>query len=68
MVAFGYTLMTEQAGPADLVRHAVAAEGAGIDFEVMIATETVGLMTYVTCPIPRYYPAIRPGRRRRGRR
>lgn len=83
MVAFGYTLMTEQAGPAELVRHAVAAEGAGFDFEVMSdhyspwlasqghapnawttmgavahATETVGLMTYVTCPILRYHPAI----------
>lgn len=35
MVAFGYTLMTEQAGPRDLVRHAVAAEEAGFDFLVM---------------------------------
>jgi G6PDH family F420-dependent oxidoreductase len=35
MVRFGYTLMTEQAGPRDLVRHAVAAERAGFDFEVM---------------------------------
>lgn len=35
MVAFGYTLMTEQAGPTDLVRHAVAAEQAGFDFLVM---------------------------------
>ncbi len=31
---FGYTLMTEQAGPRDLVRYAVAAEQAGFDFEV----------------------------------
>ncbi|ADG76929.1 F420-dependent oxidoreductase, G6PDH family OS=Tsukamurella paurometabola (strain ATCC 8368 / DSM / CCUG 35730 / CIP 100753 / JCM 10117 / KCTC 9821 / NBRC 16120 / NCIMB 702349 / NCTC 13040) OX=521096 GN=Tpau_0280 PE=4 SV=1 [Tsukamurella paurometabola] len=31
---FGYTLMTEQAGPAQLVRDAVAAEEAGFDFEV----------------------------------
>ncbi|MFB9902835.1 TIGR03557 family F420-dependent LLM class oxidoreductase [Allokutzneria oryzae] len=30
----GYTLMTEQAGPKDLVRHASAAERAGFDFEV----------------------------------
>jgi G6PDH family F420-dependent oxidoreductase len=30
----GYTLMTEQAGPKELVRHAVAAERAGFDFEV----------------------------------
>jgi G6PDH family F420-dependent oxidoreductase len=32
---FGYTLMTEQAGPRDLVRHAVGAEEVGFDFEVM---------------------------------
>jgi G6PDH family F420-dependent oxidoreductase len=31
---FGYTLMTEQSGPRDLVRYAVAAEEAGFDFEV----------------------------------
>jgi G6PDH family F420-dependent oxidoreductase len=30
----GYTLMTEQAGPRDLVRHAVAAEQAGFAFAV----------------------------------
>jgi G6PDH family F420-dependent oxidoreductase len=30
----GYTLMTEQAGPTDLVGHAVAAEAAGFDFAV----------------------------------
>jgi G6PDH family F420-dependent oxidoreductase len=35
MVRFGYTLMTEQAGPRALVEHAVAAEQAGFDFEVM---------------------------------
>ena len=34
MISFGYTLMTEQAGPKELVRHAVAAEDAGFDFEV----------------------------------
>ncbi len=34
MVAVGYTLMTEQAGPGELVRHAVAAERAGFDFAV----------------------------------
>jgi G6PDH family F420-dependent oxidoreductase len=34
MVRIGYTLMTEQAGPRELVRHAVAAEQAGFDFEV----------------------------------
>jgi G6PDH family F420-dependent oxidoreductase len=31
---FGYTLMTEQSGPRELVRYAVAAEDAGFDFEV----------------------------------
>ncbi|NGN62714.1 LLM class F420-dependent oxidoreductase [Streptomyces sp. A7024] len=30
----GYTMMTEQAGPRDLVRHAVAAEETGFDFSV----------------------------------
>jgi G6PDH family F420-dependent oxidoreductase len=34
MVRFGYTLMTEQSGPKDLVRYAVRAEEAGFDFEV----------------------------------
>src|SRR5690242_18508538 len=34
MTRFGYTLMTEQSGPKDLVRYAVSAEGAGFDFEV----------------------------------
>lgn len=33
-IRFGYTLMTEQAGPKDLVRYAVAAEERGFDFEV----------------------------------
>ncbi|MBA2953276.1 TIGR03557 family F420-dependent LLM class oxidoreductase [Nocardioides sp. MAH-18] len=35
MTRFGYTLMTEQSGPRELVRYAVAAEEAGFDFEVM---------------------------------
>jgi len=34
MTRFGYTLMTEQSGPKDLVRYAVAAEQQGFDFEV----------------------------------
>jgi G6PDH family F420-dependent oxidoreductase len=34
MTRFGYTLMTEQSGPKDLVRYAVAAERIGFDFEV----------------------------------
>ncbi|MEA9984719.1 MULTISPECIES: TIGR03557 family F420-dependent LLM class oxidoreductase [Subtercola] len=34
MTRFGYTLMTEQSGPKDLVNYAVDAENAGFDFEV----------------------------------
>jgi G6PDH family F420-dependent oxidoreductase len=34
MTQFGYTLMTEQTGPRDLVNYAIAAERAGFDFEV----------------------------------
>jgi G6PDH family F420-dependent oxidoreductase len=34
MTRFGYTLMTEQSGPKDLVSYAVSAERAGFDFEV----------------------------------
>ena len=34
MTRFGYTLMTEQSGPRELVSYAVAAERAGFDFEV----------------------------------
>jgi G6PDH family F420-dependent oxidoreductase len=80
---YGYTLMTEQSGPRELVRYAAAAEQAGFDFEVMSdhyfpwldeqghapyawstlgavaqVTERVELMTYVTCPILRYHPAV----------
>jgi alkanesulfonate monooxygenase SsuD/methylene tetrahydromethanopterin reductase-like flavin-dependent oxidoreductase (luciferase family) len=34
MTRFGYTLMTEQSGPRELVRYASAAEDVGFDFEV----------------------------------
>jgi G6PDH family F420-dependent oxidoreductase len=34
MTRFGYTLMTEQSGPKELVRYALSAERAGFDFEV----------------------------------
>jgi G6PDH family F420-dependent oxidoreductase len=79
----GYTLMCEQAGPAQLVRDAAAAEGAGFDFAVVSdhffpwleeqghapfawsvlaaaaqVTESLPLMTFVTCPIMRYHPAV----------
>jgi G6PDH family F420-dependent oxidoreductase len=35
MAQFGYTMMTEQAGPRDLVAHVVGAEQAGFDFSVI---------------------------------
>lgn len=35
MTRFGYTLMTEQSGPRQLVDYAVSAERVGFDFEVM---------------------------------
>ncbi|MGV9703158.1 LLM class F420-dependent oxidoreductase [Streptomyces sp. NPDC003483] len=34
MVQIGYTMMTEQAGPRELVGHVVGAERAGLDFSV----------------------------------
>lgn len=34
MVQIGYTMMTEQAGPRELVGHVVGAERAGFDFSV----------------------------------
>jgi G6PDH family F420-dependent oxidoreductase len=83
MTRFGYTLMTEQSGPREIVRYAAAAEEAGFDFEVMSdhyspwlseqghasyawsmlgaitqVTDRVELMTYVTCPLFRYHPAV----------
>jgi G6PDH family F420-dependent oxidoreductase len=79
----GYTMMTEQAGPTDLVAHVVGAEEVGFDFAVSSdhyfpwldemghspnawvtlgaaaqATSRIPLMTYVTCPILRYHPAV----------
>ena len=84
MTHFGYTLMTEQSGPKELVEYAVAAERGRIRLRgvaatttsrgcraqghapyawtvlgaVAHATERVGLMTYVTCPLLRYHPAV----------
>jgi G6PDH family F420-dependent oxidoreductase len=80
---YGYTLMTEQSGPREIVRYAAGAEQAGFDFEVMSdhfspwlveqghaayawsmlgavtqVTDRVELMTYVTCPLMRYHPAV----------
>src|SRR3954451_6343180 len=79
----GYTMMTEQSGPRDLVGHVVGAEEADFDFAVSSdhyfpwleemghspnawvilgaaaqATSRIDLMTYVTCPILRYHPAV----------
>jgi G6PDH family F420-dependent oxidoreductase len=81
--SFGYTLMTEQSGPQQIVEYASRAERAGFDFEVMSdhyspwldeqghagyawamlgavsqVTDLVELMTYVTCPLVRYHPAV----------
>jgi len=83
MTGYGYTLMTEQSGPRELVGHAAGGERAGFDFEVISdhyfpwldemghssyawsvlgavsqMTSRVELMTYVTCPIMRYHPAV----------
>jgi G6PDH family F420-dependent oxidoreductase len=83
MTQLGYTMMTEQTGPRELVRDVALAEQAGFDFSVISdhyfpwldaqghspyawsvlgaaahATEHIGLMTYVTCPIKRYHPAV----------
>jgi G6PDH family F420-dependent oxidoreductase len=80
---FGYTMMTEQSRPDQLVRDLQRAEAAGFDFSVISdhyqpwlesqghsgyawsilgaaaqATERIPLMTYVTCPILRYHPAV----------
>ena len=82
-VRFGYTLMTEQSGPRELVGYASGAERAGFDFAVSSdhyfpwlqeqghagyawsmlgavtqVTETIELMTCVTCPLMRYHPAV----------
>ncbi|MFW6690647.1 LLM class F420-dependent oxidoreductase [Streptomyces sp. MAR4 CNX-425] len=83
MVQIGYTMMTEQAGPRELVEHVAGAEEAGFDFSVTSdhyfpwlrsqghspyawsvlgaaahATSRIPLMTYVTCPLMRYHPAV----------
>lgn len=80
---FGYTLMTEQTGPRELVSHAASAEEAGFAFEVLSdhyfpwlseqghapyawselgavsqVTRRVELLSFVTCPLMRYHPAV----------
>jgi len=79
----GYKLMSEEHGPAGLIRNAKRAEQVGFDFAAISdhyfpwleeqghapfawsvlgaiaqATQRMGLMTAVTCPIMRYHPAI----------
>lgn len=83
MIKLGYKLMSEEHGPADLVRNVGRAEQAGFDFAAISdhfspwleeqghapfawsvlgalanATQRIGLMTAVTCPILRYHPVI----------
>lgn len=83
MIKLGYKLMSEEHGPAGLVRNARRAEDAGFEFAAISdhffpwieeqghaplawsvlgamaqATQRIGLMTAVTCPIMRYHPAI----------
>jgi G6PDH family F420-dependent oxidoreductase len=83
VVSIGYTIMSEQSGPKQLVVDAVRAEQAGFDFvaasdhyfpwleeqghspyvwsvlgAVAHATESIELMTYVTCPTMRYHPTV----------
>ncbi len=83
ITAFGYTMMTEQSRPDQLIRDVQMAEAAGFEFSVCSdhyqpwlesqgqsgyawailgaaaqATERIGLMSYVTCPILRYHPAV----------
>ncbi|MEV0610639.1 TIGR03557 family F420-dependent LLM class oxidoreductase [Polymorphospora rubra] len=83
MVAVGYTLMSEQTAPKQLVDYAVRAEHAGFDHAVVSdhfypwlesqghspyawsvlgavahATQRIDLMSFVTCPIRRYHPAV----------
>ncbi len=83
MTSIGYTMLCEQAGPKELVRHVQLAEEAGFEFAVISdhyfpwvdamghapyawsvlgaaaqVTSRIELMTYVTCPIKRYHPAV----------
>ena len=62
MTNFGYTLMTEQSGPKELVRYAVAAERAGFDFEVM----SDHYFPWLIGPGPRAVRLDGAGRRRAG--
>ncbi|MFG2711013.1 LLM class F420-dependent oxidoreductase [Streptomyces goshikiensis] len=50
MVRFGYTMMTEQAGPRELVEHVAAAERAGFDFSVTSDHYSPWLAAQGHCP------------------
>jgi G6PDH family F420-dependent oxidoreductase len=50
MTTFGYTMMTEQAGPRELVDHVVRAEAAGFDFSVTSDHYFPWLDTQGHCP------------------
>ncbi|MDX6331200.1 MAG: hypothetical protein QOI83_3583, partial [Streptomycetaceae bacterium] len=50
MTTFGYTMMTEQAGPRELVDHVVRAEAAGFDFSVTSDHYFPWLDTQGPCP------------------
>ncbi len=83
MAQIGYTMMTEQTPPRQLVDDVVIAERVGFDYAVIsdhyfpwleemghapyawsvlgaaaVSTRRLPLMTYVTCPIMRYHPAV----------
>ncbi|QSB16411.1 TIGR03557 family F420-dependent LLM class oxidoreductase [Natronosporangium hydrolyticum] len=83
MTTYGYSLLSEQAPPDQLVADAARAEEAGFDFAtvsdhyypwltaqghspyawsvlgaVAQATQQLRLMSFVTCPIRRYHPAV----------
>jgi hypothetical protein len=61
---FGYTLMTEQSGPKDLVRYAIAAEQVGFDFEVSSDHYSPWLVSQGHAPYARRRTP-RPGQRLR---
>ncbi len=52
MVKIGYTMMTEQAGPRELVDHVVGAERAGFDFSVTSDHYFPGWSPRATPPTP----------------
>jgi len=53
MTRFGYTLMTEQSGPKELVRYAQAAEDVGFDLAVSSDHYSPWLSAQGSAPPPR---------------